>query len=168
MKYWIITDTHFGHTKLREFGRPANFDSVILQNIFTLVNSDDVLIHLGDFCIGDDMAWHVKFMSCAPSKKWLIKGNHDKKSNTWYLNNGWNFVGDWMGLEMFGKKIFFSHKPMMDVGYDINIHGHFHNSQHHTDEFKEILTEKHKLLALEKTDYKPVLLEQFINSQLIT
>lgn len=166
MKIWIITDTHFGHEKLVQYGRPVGFTEKILQNLYP-IQKGDVLIHLGDFCIGDDEGWHHDYFKTLPIgvKNWFIRGNHDHKSNSWYLDHGWNVVCEYLSLEMFGKKILFSHKPMAwDGEYDINIHGHFHDTDHRRfeGEFLKIKNGYQKLLALEKTNYQPVLLRTFI------
>ncbi len=177
MKIYLITDTHFGHDKMVKYcGRPADFANKIIDGL-EVIKEDDVLIHLGDFCIGNELSYHEFFMNNTKGKKWLIKGNHDHKSNSWYLDHGWDFVGEHMYDFYFGKKILFSHAPKKwDGYYDINIHGHFHNTLHRLLEGKyvvdgekernkedlAVLTDKHKLLAIEYTDYKPVLLENFI------
>lgn len=177
IKIWIITDTHFGHAAMVPYcGRPIDFGEKILKNL-NVVGPDDILIHLGDFCIGNDLIWHQMFMERVKGKKWLVRGNHDHKSNSWYLANGWDFVGDKFLNKFFGKNILFSHAPTKDVGlFDINLHGHFHNSLHRLLEGKFIvdgekernevdlaaLTPKHKLLAIENTNYQPVLLDKFI------
>ena len=95
MNYWVISDTHFGHDKISEcFGRPKDFEKKILKSL-NFVREEDVLIHLGDFCIGKDAYWHEKFMShfekeSYGAKLWLIKGNHDHKTKTWYFDKGWD------------------------------------------------------------------------------
>ena len=176
MKIWITTDTHFGHDKMQEYcGRPDGFEYLILK-YQSYLSFGDLLIHLGDFCIGNDKNWHDKFMARTPSKKILIRGNHDRKSDSWYLNNGWDFVCEQFRNTYFGKDILFSHCPKPDIGYDINIHGHFHNQlprllkgewavddeekRNHYD--LKALNPKSKLLALEETNYQPVNLEKFI------
>ena len=110
-------------------------------------------------------AQHAKWIRPLPYKKVLIRGNHDRKSANWYLDHGWDMVCDGFRLEVFGKKILFTHVPQKDDGwFDLNIHGHFHNSDHRScePEFVKLLTDKHILLSLENTDYKPVLLEKLI------
>lgn len=166
MNIWLITDTHFGHEQMIEYcNRPIGFEYKILHNLVNAVKENDVLIHLGDFCIGDDEHWHNKFMTDAAGKKWLVRGNHDHKSNSWYLSHGWDMVCDQFRDKYFGKIIMFSHKPVVcDGEYDINIHGHFHNSDHRRQEL-ELMAIKNgyqKLLALEYTNYQPVNLEKFI------
>lgn len=165
MSIYLITDTHFNHKEAmcNWCGRPDNYEDLIFKS-FLQLKENDILIHLGDICIGGDEYWHEK-LSGIKCKKWLIKGNHDRKSNTWYLNHGWDFVCDQFRDKYFGKLIMFSHKPVVwDGEYDINIHGHFHNSDHRRNE-PELMAIKNgyqKLLAVEYTEYKIVSLEKFI------
>ena len=164
MKIWLTTDTHFGHTKLIEYGRISNFEEKIKKGLRENIKPEDLLIHLGDVCIGND-AEHNHWFDCLGCKRYLIIGNHDRKSISWYLDNGWTAVGSRIDIELFGKKICFTHQPVAWDGYfDINIHGHFHDTDHRRfePEFNRILSGYNKLLALEKTNYQPVLLEKFI------
>lgn len=186
IKIWLTTDTHFGHAAMVPYcGRPIDFGEKILKNL-EVVGPDDVLIHLGDFCIGNDALWHAEFMKRVAGKKWLVKGNHDHKSNAWYLAHGWDMVCAKFQDKLFGKNILFSHVPTRETNidsnlfiteiFDINIHGHFHNTLHRLLEGKFIvtgekernkedlaaLTPKHKLLSIENTNYQPVLLDKFI------
>ena len=165
-KIWIITDTHFNHRKLEEYaGRPSDFETRIMNNLKTMVGNNDLLIHLGDFCIGQDVYWHTEFHKL-PGRKVFVMGNHDQKSVNWYLNHGWYFVCHTFSLWYGGKKILFSHIPQEDKGhFDLNVHGHFHNTSHRSQEpeiQKLYNPAKHKLLAIENTEYKPVLLDSFL------
>ena len=168
--FWLTTDTHFGHTAMLEYcGRPDNFSEKIINNLTKAVKPNDILIHLGDICIGNDREWNEKLRS-VNGKHWLVRGNHDKKSNSWYLDNGWDMVCDQFRDKYFGEIIMFSHKPVVwDGEYDINIHGHFHNSDHrrHEPELLSIENGYQKLLALEYTNYQPVSLEKFIKQRRI-
>jgi hypothetical protein len=80
----------------------------------------------------------------------------------------------------------FSHAPLhyesvveTQIGagsFDLNIHGHFHNTLHRLREGKYVvdrekernevdlsnLTPRHKLLSIEETNYHPVSLDEFI------
>jgi calcineurin-like phosphoesterase family protein len=181
MKIYLTTDTHFGHDKMGEYvGRPIGFEDKILKNL-SRVPECDVMIHLGDVCIGQDERWNKLFLESVKCKKWLVLGNHDNKSISWYLKQGWDFVGDAIRMRVFGKNIVFSHTPIKDNGwFDINIHGHFHNNLHRLKEARYIsedekirnkedlanLTSKHKLLAIENTYYQPVNLENFLKTNL--
>lgn len=163
MNYWVITDTHFGHDKMKEYcQRPEGFEELILKRITQTVKPDDVIVHLGDFCIYRDEYWHDLFMSIFQinmCKTWLIRGNHDRKSLAWYLSHGWDFVADEMTIKIFGKRVALSHKPITaHSDFDLNIHGHHHNTGHHPE---DETTEKHQLVTIEHS-YAPVNLRKLV------
>ena len=167
MRYWITTDTHFGHELLvREGIRPPLFEDLILKRLKDVLPPDDILIHLGDISFNNDAVWNARLIEISPCKKWLIKGNHDKHSDTWYLARGWDFVADRIRMHRFGAEIVFSHIPIKDDGYDFNIHGHFHNNDHRKvePELIAIANDKHVLVAIENTNYMPVTLKQLVSN----
>lgn len=163
MIYWVLTDTHFGHTKMHEYcGRPEGFEYKILRNSGLLVGESDILIHLGDFCIGDDLVWHERFMRVCRGKKWLIRGNHDRKSLTWYLSHGWDFVADSVTLNVFGHTVILSHRPTSVPCDYVNVHGHQHNTMHHPE---DAMDDRNRLVYIEH-EYMPVNLMKIINRKL--
>ncbi len=159
--YWVIADTHFGHGKLVEKGfRPNGFEEIIFRKL-KVVDKGDVLIHLGDFCWRNDEHWLELFQGVR-GKKWLVRGNHDKKSNFYYLEHGFDFVVDEIGMDIFGKRILFTHAPTNIYGYDLNIHGHLHDfSGKRMEESKNVLTNKHILVKMDH-EYKPVTLKTIL------
>lgn len=156
-KYWIISDPHLGHNAMLEYcGRPEGFEDLILGNLVSLIKPEDILICLGDFCMYRDGYWHDQLINI-PCKKWLIRGNHDRKSLGWYLSHGWDFVGDSVQLNIFGKNILLTHKPInweviSWLNLDMNIHGHLHNTGHHPEYHQ---TPKHRCIFMEH-HYKPI------------
>lgn len=168
----VIADMHLGHESLSDDGlRPKGFSEKILTNLNRVINPGDVLICLGDVCYDNDAEWHERLANLFPPdycKRWLVRGNHDKKSVTFYLEHGWSMVCEAFALEAFGKKILFSHMPKKDDGsFDLNVHGHFHNFG--MDKVKEkepelfaILTEKHKLISIETLHYEPIKLQRIV------
>lgn len=166
-KTWIIADTHFNHHDLiPDCGRLSNFNTLIWKNLKKL-ESTDILVHLGDICLGKDQETHNELKTFS-FKKILVRGNHDGKSNNWYLNNGWDFVCESFKDTYFGKEILFSHKPRKkEEDYDLNLHGHFHNinEKYHEEELVRIKNEFQVLFALEYNDYSPVLLEDFLRNE---
>lgn len=177
MKMYLITDTHFNHKKVIEYcGRPENYEQLLFSSMNN-VPEDSVLIHLGDVCIGKDNEMHEKYIKPLKCKKWLIRGNHDRKSDSWYYERGWDMVCDQLMLKRFGKRVLFSHMPQPRLAvpsinpsvmgiplFDINIHGHFHNTSHRSvePELQRIYSKEHKLLAVEYTKYQVVDAEKFI------
>lgn len=156
-KIWLITDTHYNHKKLIEKGRPADFEHKLSIGC-GVIEENDVLIHLGDVCIGLDEQMHDVYVKGIKGTKILVKGNHDNKSNTWYLEHGWDFVCESFVMKLFGKKVEFSHMPLPKRdGIDMNIHGHWHDNDHRKHESYHFYDDTyHKLLAIEYTNYKPV------------
>lgn len=143
MKIFATTDTHFGHDAMvwMGAGRPADYAEKILNSIRK--NSGDLLIHTGDFCFGEDDKWAREYIRAAAGfkRKILVRGNHDKKSDSWYLERGFDMVCEAMLCKYFGKQILFSHMPARreqgSNSYwtphfppDFNFHGHLHGDNH--------------------------------------
>ena len=155
-KFWVIADTHFGHDNIIELaGRPVEFESKIIKSLVRTVKREDVLIHLGDFCIGRDAYWHDMFMSRIGCKKWLIRGDHDRQTDTWYLGHGWDFVGESATIDRYGETILFTHRPVsyLDLNFGLNVHGHLHGDKHRHSPANYCST-FNKLIAMEH-DYRP-------------
>lgn len=157
---YITTDTHFNHTGIIDFcSRPANFEAILQKHLKNL-NQDDVLVHLGDICMGNDIAVHEKYIQPIKAKKILVRGNHDHKTDVWYLEHGWDFVCESFSNTCFGVKCLFSHKPATwDGNFDINLHGHLHNLSHHKDEKTMGLN---YLISLERDGYRPLNLRKIL------
>lgn len=162
MKFWVITDTHFGHKRLSEMeGRPKGFEEIILNNIKEMVSEDDILIHLGDFCFGRDNFWIDEFnLACKAKEKLLIKGNHDsrKKLNK-FKKRGWS-VFDHLRMTAFDlggneREIIFTHIPVIINRFEINIHGHLHTKNHHGLP----LFENNCWVSIEHSNYEPILVD---------
>lgn len=156
-RIWLITDTHFNHDAMVHLcGRPADHTRLILDNWRKAVTDNDMTFHLGDVIFNRPSEMEAMIRS-VPGKKVLILGNHDQQSPYWYMRRGFEFA-----CEAFVYRgVLFTHAPAQSLpeGVCLNIHGHLHNSQHHDD---IPLHPWNKLLALELTDYKPVLLDSFI------
>ena len=156
MKTYITTDTHFNHEAIKEYcGRPDNYEQLI-QNSLKNLKPNHMLIHLGDIAWHKDKAIHEKYIMPLKCKKILVIGNHDSKSYNWYMRHGWDFVCDSFTMEKHGLTIVFTHEPKAWDGYfDVNIHGHLHNSQHHLEnELKGIYRHGQYLVCIEDLKYK--------------
>lgn len=170
MDFIITTDTHFEHKNILEFGeRLVGFEELIMHNLENCANHNNILIHLGDVAWKNDRFWNRQLTSMPFKKKWLVKGNHDKKSNEWYITNGWDYVGESITINYEKQLIVLTHKPINIIPNTINIHGHFHNNSTKCIEEIEpqlytIYQESgHILLALEH-HYKPFQLKNIIKN----
>ena len=163
---YVITDTHFGHPNIAKYcNRPDGWEELVLENI-DKIPKNSLLVHLGDFALKNKEEWIKRYFAVAPRENALIIGNHDKKSKHWYATHGFDWVDNTMFYltdNMVG--VLFSHKPYCGkTGFDINIHGHFHNApKERWEPNLRVCAERpnHRLLILEET-YAPVKLEELI------
>lgn len=180
MKIYVITDTHLGHDKLVDMGhgRPIDFTQQILDNLERLNRPEfraDLLIHLGDVCIGKDEYHHELFLNRAKAafkKVILVRGNHDNKSDAWYYRQGWDFVCREFINKYYGKAIMFTHAPLPKEhlsGLDFNVHGHYHGTAERSHRHEGTMLgggtydhSIHKDAAPEIYGYSPVNLEKLI------
>ena len=165
MKIFATSDTHFSHRKLVEYGRPEDFEERQLVALARL--SGDLLIHCGDFCIGNNEENNKRFLIAASGfkRKILVRGNHDPQSDNWYLNAGWDFVCESFVNTYFGKKIIFTHIPTHHFPqFDHNIHGHLHGNQHRLEGALAEMYEPgyHIDLAPEIRNYSPVNIQSLL------
>lgn len=159
MKYYVISDTHFGHKKMLEIGRPENYEQLIKQSLESL-SENDVLIHLGDVCMGNDAKNHEEFIAPLRCRKILVKGNHDNKSLNWYMEHGWDFACNMYRMEYGGHIIDFTHIPVEAPERFLNIHGHLHNISHRA--IPPFYSERNRLVSLEIDGYQAFPLEKYL------
>jgi len=168
MKIDVFSDPHLGHHKkmIEWCNRPTDYEWRIEKNLLA-IPKDHIFICMGDLCIGMDEYWHKKIFMNMACKKILVRGNHDNKSNTWYLNYGWDFVCYRFDDLLFGKWITFTHRPIPPEYFvEINVHGHLHNQGHRDEECSfAINSDKHILYSCEKFNYKPMNLENLIGKK---
>lgn len=133
---FITADTHFGHSKMWAFWghRKEGFEEELIKNWNNVVTKNDVVLHLGDLSLTNKektMGWCKQLKGT----KYLIRGNHDSGSDTWYKDCGFEVIPS--SFQRFGQKdgsnitVLFTHEPVMDLP-DIwfNIHGHLHGDGH--------------------------------------
>lgn len=168
MHYWLISDTHFNHTKLEEWGgRSGDWQEQMWKGIYSIPQKD-TLIHLGDICIGNDLEIHGQFPNQSLGiKKILVRGNHDKKSLQWYQAHGWDFACD--GLEMLfeGHYLHLTHRPARPQGNTTwNIHGHTHGNLHRSEEYVDFYSPEYNIdISPEIVGYKPIRLDTLLKNK---
>lgn len=168
MRYWLISDTHFNHLKLEEWGgRSGDWQEKIWKGI-KQIQPGDTLIHLGDICIGSDDEIHYRLRNFVIGiKKILVRGNHDKKSLQWYEQHGWDFACDGLELLFQGHYLHITHRPARPQGNTTwNIHGHTHGNLHRSEEYIEFYSpEYHIDISPELVGYKPIFLESLLKNK---
>ena len=161
MDIYIVSDTHFGHENMVKWSlRPEDYDEKLWAG-FDKIPEDGILLHLGDITMGYDATTHIH-LAKYKFKKWLVRGNHDKHSISWYVKNGWDFVADEIVIEMFGGRFLFTHVPQPKrEGITKNIHGHLHGGK--SRGFPDFYDESyHVEVTPEVIGYNPIKLGQNI------
>ena len=131
---WFTADTHFGHKNIirlahRPFSTVDEMDEAMIRRWNMVVNKDDEVWHLGDFCFGK-RSRQEDILARLHGEKHLIFGNHDSHKR---VASGWvtsHEIKEIKGAD--GTKIVLFHFPMdvwnhSHVGA-IHLHGHSHGT----------------------------------------
>jgi len=129
MKTFVISDTHFHHKNIIEYSkRPfktiEEMDAEIIKRWNNKVSKEDLVIHLGDFGLGDNnqiKSTRDKLNGTIV----LLRGNHDHKS---VRNAGFIIIKGTLEID----NIVLSHNPLkkdeIPTGF-VNVHGHIHDKE---------------------------------------
>ena len=82
-KVYFTSDTHFYHSNIigfckRPFKNVEDMNETLIENWNRVVSQDDIVFHLGDFCMGGSHEW-TKILNRLNGKIYLTLGNHDLK-----------------------------------------------------------------------------------------
>lgn len=131
---YLTADTHFGHRRLVDWGRPEDFNEQIVKNWNKTIKATDTILHLGDLTM-TSFEETEKYVRGFNGIKYMILGNHDSRSANWYRKLGFEVLPEifWKYQDKYGKwrSLLFTHIPVPDLPTDwINIHGHLHGNGH--------------------------------------
>lgn len=152
---YFIADTHFGHSKIIEYEhRPfcsvLEMDRSIIKLWNQSVKPNDIIFILGDLTF-HNFEDTKNIVSKLHGKKILIRGNHDKQREAFYLNSGIHKVYDFPII--YNDFWMLSHKPMYtnsNMPY-ANIFGHVHTDKAYTDYSSQTFC-----VSVERIGYKPI------------
>ena len=164
MNIYLISDTHFGHANIikycnRPFKDVSEMNEVIFRNWNSVVSDDDIVYYLGDVGFFNyDKEGISNLIIGLKGKKYLIKGNHDRQSNSFYRDLGFEDV--FSGRINLNRYCVLSHYPLNYFSLinsdtrKLYIHGHIHDS-HELNYTRYGL--QHINVSVEATKYSPVL-----------
>lgn len=139
-KVFFTSDTHFYHGNIIRFcNRPFKdvemMNETIIFNWNNTVGQDDIVFHLGDFCLGGSAEW-TKILDRLNGKIYLIIGNHDLKNMRQGYANRFESVAMQMRIEVNKQKIYLNQCPFLcfEGSYkDVwQLFGHVHTSKFNT------------------------------------
>lgn len=152
-KRFLIADTHFGDESIRKYeNRP--FKDVVQMDI-QLINGWNTEVSDGDevYVVGDFGAngYEETILSKLNGTKYLIKGNHDLKSNEEYRRFGFAEVYDYPiildGFWILSHDALYVNTNMPYA----NIFGHVHNNPIFKD-----YSSQHYCVCVERINYTPI------------
>jgi calcineurin-like phosphoesterase family protein len=82
-RVFFVSDTHFGHKQefvwgSRGYSSVEEHDLQIIESINQRVRENDILLHLGDFCLNTTIEkFHEYIQSIKCQNVWMLFGNHN-------------------------------------------------------------------------------------------
>jgi len=164
-QFFIISDLHLGHANIIKYcNRPKENNQMIINNWNKVVGKRDMVLCLGDLSLTNKQKT-IELCSKLKGNKFLIRGNHDGQSVSWYKDCGFTVVEPIykMFKDKYDKRyhVLFTHEPVVELpkGW-FNIHGHIHAGVHRDYD----LTERHFNLSVEAIDYTPKRLYEILKA----
>jgi len=125
-KIYVTSDTHFGHNpnwpvpiwESRGFKSVTEHDSIIINSINSVVRPNDILFHLGDFCLNTTIEQFDSYLSRIQCQNiWYLFGNHNNphEKSIYRKAMGQNRIGPFP-IETYP----FQYKNMLYIGNRIN------------------------------------------------
>jgi calcineurin-like phosphoesterase family protein len=137
---FFTSDTHFNHSNIinfcqRPFADVEEMNETIVTNWNRVVGRENIVFHLGDFCMGGSAEWN-RFLDRLNGHIYLILGNHDLRNMRPGVMERFESVEMGMCIEVDKQKIYLNHYPFLcfDGGYsDVwQLFGHVHTRENNT------------------------------------
>ena len=139
-KVFFTSDTHFNHANIigfcsRPFKNVNEMNETLIANWNRVVGVDDIVFHLGDFCLGGSAEW-TNVLNRLNGKIYLIVGNHDMKNLRQSYYDRFEEIVMQMHIEIGKQRIYLNHCPFLCYGGAYKdtwqLFGHVHTSKNNT------------------------------------
>ena len=170
-RVFFTSDTHFYHSNIINFcGRPFKnvevMNETLIANWNSVVGPDDIVFHLGDFCLGGSAEW-TNILNRLNGKIYLIVGNHDIKNLRQGYYSLFEHIAMQMHIEVGKQKIYLNHCPFLCYGGAYRdtwqLFGHVHTSKQNTGidaPRLHMLLPTHYDVGVDNNNFTPVSFEQ--------
>ena len=161
---YFTSDLHLGHESVismqnRPFVNADEMNRVLIENYNSVVHKDDTVYLLGDICFRIGVEKANELIASLKGKKYLIRGNHDKK----YDENLFEDIRDFMTISVNGRHISLMHYPMLAWPRShygsIMLHGHIHSDGSYNMSNKEAGIKRYDV-GVDANNYMPVSIKQ--------
>ena len=153
-RMFLISDTHFNHGNIiRYCGRPFSsvrtMNETMIENWNRAVRPDDLVIHLGDFALGDQREIR-DLLGALNGRILFLEGNHDGELK------GLRPLSPQVRLEAHGIPFLMLHNPAGCNGGWV-IHGHQH------DRVPFFQSMAHRInVSVEAIGYRPISIDEVV------
>lgn len=160
MRTWLISDTHFNHNNIikycdRPYSSTEEMNKDLIKRWNNTVAKDDIVYHLGDFGMGTKEQI-TELVSQLNGRIYLIMGNHDHHTVSWYYDCGFARVYDRPVL--YNDIYILSHHPRELVSPDYKyIYGHTHERSGYATPVPNATC-----VCVEQIGYTPILFEDVV------
>ena len=170
-KVYFTSDTHFNHANIigfcnRPFKSVEEMNEKLIENWNNVVGADDIVFHLGDFCLGGSAEW-TKVLDRLNGKIYLIQGNHDMKNLRQGYTSPFELITMQKHIEVGKQKIYLNHCPFLCYGGAYRdtwqLFGHVHTSKYNTGKDKSRLAYLFPTqydVGVDNNNFTPVSFEQ--------
>lgn len=160
--FHVISDTHFYHDNIVKYCMRPGFkdygnhdynrhNEIMIDNWIERIGPNDRILHLGDIAFVNQYTKQdvTDLFNDLPGDKYLIKGNHDTKTKSFYESLSFTVIEPFT-MKWKGHNFSFSHYPKKHLkAKEINIHGHIHNNA------IGFATKRHKNVSVEVISFSP-------------
>lgn len=170
-KVYFTSDTHFNHANIigfchRPFKDVEEMNDTLTANWNRVVGEDDIVFHLGNFCLGGSAEW-TNVLNRLNGKIYLIVGNHDIRNLRQGYYDRFEAIYMQMYIEIGKQKIYLNHYPFLCYsGADKDtwqLFGHVHTGKSNTGKDMTRLNMLYPTqydVGVDNNDFTPVSFEQ--------
>lgn len=127
---YVTSDHHFNDTRFdalyrsSEVSTKSNHIDFLVKKWNSVVSPNDTVIHLGDVAVDMD---GYKYVTLLNGNIHLVRGNHDQRYSTEFLNAYFETVRDDMIVEVDDLTLYLNHFPLNARPDLFNLVGHVHS-----------------------------------------
>ena len=163
---YFTSDLHLGHRACidmcdRPFENIEQMNKILIDNWNTKVKKNDIIYILGDLAFRIPVVEVNQLITKLNGKKFLIRGNHDKK----YDSSLFEEICDFKEINYNGISFSLMHYPMVEWPKSrygsIQLHGHQHNKKEYNLRMKKAGIKRYDV-GVDANNYAPISIKEVL------